>query len=127
MRRTLIVFIVAQVAFGMASRPGLAQDVEELARRGAELFQEGDFRQAAQVLQQAYNAEPVSVLLYNIARAYQQDGRCYMASEFFNDYMESGDTQAMTQAEQHEPGETECANEYSGLMSQADDALNAAR
>lgn len=124
-RRTLIVFIVAQVALATASRPGIAQeDVEELARRGAELFQEGDFRQAARVLLQAYQTEPVSVLLYNIARAYQQDGRCFTASQFFNDYLNSGDTQALTQAQQHEPGETECANEYSRLMSQADDALN---
>jgi tetratricopeptide (TPR) repeat protein len=100
-------------------------DVESCAREGARLFQDGHFREAAIYLRAAYDLEPVSVLLYNIARAYQQDGRCAQSNRFFTDYLDSGDTQAASQAAQYAPDEATCARRHNDLMSQADSAVSA--
>jgi hypothetical protein len=116
--------IVAGLLLAFAAGPATAQeDVETLARQGQQLFAEGRYIEAADVLLQAYNIQPVPVLLYNVARAYEEADRCVLASQFFLEYLDSGDTQARSNAEAHEPAQTECADEYRRLMTGAQTAL----
>ena len=98
------------------------QGVEALAQEGAEHFQAEAFVEAAVVLEEAYYCEPIDILLYNIARSYQQAGRCVPASEYFRSYLETGDTAARAQAMDYEASEADCADRFAAAMGRADAA-----
>ena len=106
-----------------SSRDDRCEDgVEALAQEGAEHFQNEEFNEAAEVLEEAYYCEPIDILLYNIARSYQQAGRCVPASEYFQSYLETGDTAARAQAMDFEASEADCADRFNAAMSRADAA-----
>jgi len=125
-KRVLVTALITltSLATSNAWAQDCTQNVEDLAAQGAEYFRSNRYLEAAEVLQQAYNCEAVPVLLYNIARAYQQADRCVPASQFFRQYLNSGDTQALSQAEEHEPGQTECAEAYDSALTAAENAIN---
>lgn len=121
---SVIALVLASISLSSASAQDCTEDVEDLAARGADLFRSEQFLEAADVLFTAYRCEPVPVLLYNIARAYQQADRCVLASRYFRQYLSSGDTQAVSQAQEHEPGETACADGYDALITDAENAIS---
>ncbi|MBN1944124.1 MAG: hypothetical protein JW797_00555 [Bradymonadales bacterium] len=134
MRHLLIGLVLVGITLAIQPQTASAQqaqydctDVESCARLGTELFQSDQFLPAALVLEYAYQLDPVNVLLYNIARAYQRGNRCVRSSSYFRRYLDSGDTQAREQAAQHEPGQTACAERYHGLILQAEAALSASQ
>lgn len=128
MRRIVQVSVIALLvgSFSMSSAwaQDCTEDVETMAAQGAELFRSEQFLEAADVLLNAYGCEPVPVLLYNIARAYQQADRCVLASRYFRQYLSTGDTQAVSQAQEHEPGETTCAANFDALITDAENAIS---
>lgn len=128
MRRTFqltaILVLASVLGATNASAQDCTQDIEAMAAQGAEHFRNGDYMDAASVLLEAHTCQPVPVLLYNIARAYQQADRCVLASYYFLEYLDTGDTQAIDQADEHEPGESACAELYNRMMDDAERAIN---
>ena len=66
------------------TRPSKAAD---LAAQAKATFDRGEFREAADLLKQAYALEPTSALLYNLGRAYQQAGDKADAIEAYEHYL----------------------------------------
>lgn len=77
------------------------EDVESCARLGTELYQEEDYAGAVVMMLAAYDFEPVDVLLYNIARAFQHAGDCDSAREYFQAYLATEDSHTRSQSIEH--------------------------
>ena len=127
----LSLFIICLVFMGFFSSTAFAQDcssenIDGLWDQAVERFHAEDFYGAADALEtvRACEDEPDPLLFYNLARAYQQAGRCVLGSYFFRAYLNTGDDRAQAQVDQYEPSETECANLYQSRYSEANDALS---
>lgn len=64
----------------------------ELFQRSRELYREGRFREAADLLEEAYALDPAPTLLYNLARALESDGDFEGAVEAYRDYIAADPT-----------------------------------
>lgn len=53
---------------------GSAQSPEEVAQQATDAFQGGDFARATELFQQAFDLDPHPVIMFNLARAYQELG-----------------------------------------------------
>jgi tetratricopeptide (TPR) repeat protein len=70
-----------------SSRSGDRSRAVVLFERSEVLYKEGNFAQAAVLLQQAYELEQEPILLYNLGRALESDGQLQQASEAFERYL----------------------------------------
>src|SRR5882757_7797608 len=77
----LIGLTLACCAF--AANPKAAQ----LAKDGDRLYKEGKYRDAAEALKQAYELDKNPVLLFNIARAYDQAGDLQIALDTYRQFI----------------------------------------
>ena len=140
-RRLLKPLIVIQLVVLWTTPNVMAQEEGvELAARAPSAFDDGDFREAAPIMYQAYNLlKPhiedipmVPILLYNTARAFNEDGRCAMASRYFTEFIDvypeidldgfdeyerEQMVAAYTRSEQDGQVATQCAQEYEQLES----------
>lgn len=139
-------FLVAQLTLLFAAPKVMAQqEGVELARRAAELYEAEEFREAAMLMLQAYELleeyeiPTLPILLYNAARAYEEDDRCVMSSRYFGEFLDlypevnldgiPDDEQraqmeeAFARSEEQLALESQCAQEYQQLVDQADSAI----
>lgn len=58
-----------------------------LAKESQRLYDAGKYLEAADLLRQAYDAEPSALYLYNIGRAYDQGGELETAIEYYREYV----------------------------------------
>jgi len=70
------------------SRPN---PVEKLASDAANAYRAGDYGRAAQLLERAYKIQPVSALLYNLAKAYEKLGDEEKAADLYSRYAAADD------------------------------------
>jgi tetratricopeptide (TPR) repeat protein len=61
--------------------------VGALIKEGDRLYKENKYREAAEALKKAYDLEPAGVLLYNIARAYDQAGELKIALDYYRQFV----------------------------------------
>ena len=66
--------------------------VQALVKEGDKLYKENKYVEAAETLKKAYALEPSPVLLYNIARAYDQAGELSTALDYYRQYTSQGST-----------------------------------
>jgi tetratricopeptide (TPR) repeat protein len=85
----------------LALGPDTCAEVVECASESVRLYSEGRYLEAVQYMQAAYAIDPVDVLLYNIARSYEEAGDCQRAAFYMRCYTISGDRQALERAEEH--------------------------
>ena len=71
---------------------GTSKQVQALVKEGNRLYQENKYLEAADTLKKAYGLEPSPVLLYNIARAYDQAGEQQSALDYYRQYVSSAAT-----------------------------------
>jgi tetratricopeptide (TPR) repeat protein len=64
----------------------------QLAKDGDRLYKDGKYREAAETLKQAYELDKNPVLLFNIARAYDQAGDLQIALDTYRQYVALEDT-----------------------------------
>jgi hypothetical protein len=67
-----------------------AEDAETLYKRGVELFNKGDFKEAAQSFRSAYELRPSWRIFYNIAQSEASAKRYGLALEAFESYLTGG-------------------------------------
>ncbi|MBK7862845.1 MAG: hypothetical protein IPJ65_30405 [Archangiaceae bacterium] len=83
---TLLVLVLAVPAFAAAAKTG------PLAKEGERLYKEGKYREAAESLKKAYEADPNPLYLFNIARAYDQAGDLQLSLDTYRQYISLTDT-----------------------------------
>jgi tetratricopeptide (TPR) repeat protein len=71
-----------------------------LVKEGDRLYKDNKYREAAEALQKAYELEPQPVLLYNIARAFDQAGELKLALDNYRQFVgqEGADAQLVKKA-----------------------------
>ncbi len=84
-RAALLAMLAAGVA--RAAEPSAKQLAAAAYAAGTESFQNGDFRSALESFEKAYKLDPSPVLLYNLARAYEEMGNGERAIENFQLYL----------------------------------------
>ena len=93
----LRLFLLAALATGPSAllltlpSPAFAQSDEDLARErfmeGRQLFQDGEFHEAAEKFREAYELSGRSALLYNIGQAYRRADNLRDAERYFQQYL----------------------------------------
>jgi len=78
----LSALLLATTAWGAAN-----PKANQLAKDGDRLYKEGKYREAADVLKQAYELDKNPVFLFNIARAYDQAGDLQVALDTYRQYV----------------------------------------
>lgn len=58
-----------------------------LIKEGDRLYKDNRYREAAEALKKAYDLEPAAVLLYNIARAFDQAGELQLALDTYRQFV----------------------------------------
>jgi tetratricopeptide (TPR) repeat protein len=58
-----------------------------LVKEGERLYKAGKYREAAEVLKKAHDAQPTPTVLYNIGRAYQRAGELREALSYYQQYV----------------------------------------
>jgi tetratricopeptide (TPR) repeat protein len=89
--RTALALLVAVAALS-ATRPAFAQGEADsravkLFKESAELYKQGRFREAVDLLEEAHRLKPEPVLLYNLARAYEGLGDTTRALAAYQSYL----------------------------------------
>ncbi len=79
---------LSTVAIADAEAPPPSTSSTQLALDGDRLFKESKYREAAEALKQAYALDPSPVLMFNIARAYDQAGDLQSALDAYRGYTE---------------------------------------
>lgn len=82
--RRLVLFTALSIA---TSAFGEHQKAWELARDADSLYRADKYKEAADTLRKAYDAHPIGLYLYNIARAYEQAGELELSSEYYRKYL----------------------------------------
>jgi tetratricopeptide (TPR) repeat protein len=90
-----LAFMVS-MALVLASPQALAQKGAKssaaLLKEGERLFNARKYRESAEVLKRAYDAQPDPRLLYNIARAYEQAGDLREALSYYDQFIKNSDS-----------------------------------
>lgn len=58
-----------------------------LAKDADRLYKDNKYKEAAETLKQAYDADPTGLYLYNIARAYDQAGELELSQDYYRKYV----------------------------------------
>lgn len=66
---------------------GASSKASQLAKDADRLYKENKYKEAAETLRQAYDADPTGLYLYNIARAYDQAAELELSQEYYRKYV----------------------------------------
>lgn len=75
-------------AFVLAPLVAHAETADELLKRGLALYKDGNYAEAAKVLQQAYDADPKPEVMFPLAQAERLGGDCKAASAHYKKILE---------------------------------------
>jgi hypothetical protein len=84
-----LVFALAVISFAGVARAQHDTRAVELFKQSAERYREGKFRQAADLLREAYEREPVPILLFNLGRACEGMGDAPCAIDAYTRFLET--------------------------------------
>lgn len=109
MARVAAMVAVAILAFASPARAD-KDAAKRHFERGTRAYNLGRFEQAIDHFEQAYEAHPAPVFLFNIAQAHRLAGHCDKATFFYRRFLsEDPDTRARAEIEQHVASLAECA------------------
>lgn len=91
MLRLVLLTVLALSSLVLAANP----KASALAKDADRLYKDNKYKEAAETLQRAYDAEATPLYLYNIARAYDQAGELEQGQEYYRRYvaLPTSDTQ----------------------------------
>jgi tetratricopeptide (TPR) repeat protein len=78
---------LALVALVVAAPGFAASKSAKLVKQGDALYKDGKYKEAADVLKQAYELDPNPTILFNIARAFDQAGDVQVALDTYRQYV----------------------------------------
>ena len=85
MRRFALFFALLFAVSAPAANP----KASALAKDADRLYKDNKYKEAAETLRQAYEAEPTALYLYNIARAYDQAAELELSLDYYRKYVGS--------------------------------------
>ena len=85
MRRLALLVALSIAANAIAANP----KASALAKDADRLYKDNKYKEAAETLKQAYDADPTALYLYNIARAYDQAAELELSLEYYRKYVGS--------------------------------------
>lgn len=99
MRKFAVIWVFAFGLAGLAPTAtavadedmSIAERVENLSAEGAEHFAEGEYEQAIEKFEKAYDLEPVPNLLFNIGRVYEQMEDWEEAEHYYEEFVRAPD------------------------------------
>ena len=83
MRRLALFLALTIASAGLAANPKAAS----LAKEADRLYRDNKYKEAAETLKQAYEADPNALYLYNIARAFDQAGELESSLDYYRKYV----------------------------------------
>lgn len=83
----LIPAAVLGLLFCFSESDAASPKATALVKEGERLYKENKYRESAESLKKAYDLEPQGVLLYNIARAYDQAGELKIALDYYRQFV----------------------------------------
>jgi hypothetical protein len=90
----LIRAVLAAIALAVMAPPALAETLQERQERARQLYQQGqehaqagNYQAAIEVWLEAYEAQPIPLILFNVAQAYRQMEDCPSALYFYQRYL----------------------------------------
>ena len=83
MRRFVLLLALIPAMSALAANP----KATALAKDADRLYKDNRYKDAAETLKQAYDAEPTALYLYNIARAYDQAAELELSLEYYRKYV----------------------------------------
>jgi tetratricopeptide (TPR) repeat protein len=83
MRRLALLASLVLAGLALGANP----KASALAKEADRLYKDNKYKEAAETLRQAYDAEPTGRYLYNIARAYDQAGELELSQEYYRKYV----------------------------------------
>lgn len=92
MRLAFLLSMALVLASPVAQAQKGAKSPAALVKEGERLFNARKYREAAEVLKRAYEAQPDPRLLYNIARAYEQAGDLREALSYYDQFIKNSDS-----------------------------------
>jgi hypothetical protein len=95
------VILVIALVLAVTAHAEKRNPVEKLAADAAAAYHNGDYQHAVDLLERAYKLQPVSALLYNLAKAYDKLGESQSAADLYAKYAaaEDADPKLKTKAE----------------------------
>lgn len=75
------------VHFGFAQDDAKKEEAKRHFEQGKVFYKQSEYLKAIEEFQKAYSLYPHSVILYNIAQAYEKEGNIPMALRFFREYL----------------------------------------
>ncbi|MFT3711620.1 MAG: hypothetical protein QM817_28620 [Archangium sp.] len=82
MPRLVLVLALFVAGTAVAANP----KATALAKEADRLYKDNKYKEAAETLKQAYDAEPTALYLYNIARAYDQAAELELSLDYYRKY-----------------------------------------
>jgi tetratricopeptide (TPR) repeat protein len=79
----LALFLALTATAALAANP----KASALAKDADRLYKDNKYREAAEMLKQAFDADPNGLYLYNIARAYDQAAELELSQEYYRKYV----------------------------------------
>ncbi len=83
MRRFVLLAALSLATTALGANP----KASALAKDADRLYKDNKYKEAAETLRQAYEADPTGLYLYNIARAYDQAGELELSQEYYRKYV----------------------------------------
>jgi tetratricopeptide (TPR) repeat protein len=83
MRRLALLAALSLATSTLAANP----KASALAKDADRLYKDNKYKEAAETLKQAYDADPAGLYLYNIARAYDQAAELDLSLEYYRKYV----------------------------------------
>ena len=93
-----LIGLVVSWALTASAIAGKVTPVEKLASDAAAAYRNGDYGKAAELLERAYQAQPVGTILYNLAKAYEKQGDNEKALDRYQRYLAAEDADAKYKA-----------------------------
>jgi tetratricopeptide (TPR) repeat protein len=87
----MVLVVAAVLACAPLARAGKPASVEKLAADASAAYRAGDFARAADLLEKAYEAQPLSAILYNLAKAYEKLNENDKALDRYQRYVAADD------------------------------------
>ncbi len=84
-----LVGILVEVS-AVAHSSTIEQEVTVLSRESVEAYRSGQYDRAVQLLTRAYAIQPLPILLFNLAKAYEKLNDLPRAKDFYEKYLASG-------------------------------------
>lgn len=90
----MVALLSTSVPMAAFAQDDVTAKIEDLSAQAAEAYRDGEYEKAIELFEEAYALQPVSNLLFNIARVYEKLEKWEEAEKYYRDFIKSPDADA---------------------------------